>query len=131
MRKWSHKECFDFFEVHPKNPRWSWSGRNEDGSIVAVTLWKDLFTDGGRTYSNAAWVELDEWRSRPGFVELIDNLCHARDHALGIVRVILATPKDPHAIPRSIDHCYPQEKLRMCVTSLDEQAGTFTLTRIG
>jgi hypothetical protein len=129
-KRWTHTACFEFFDTKPKNPRWSWSGRSDDGKAVSVTLWKDRFLDQGRTYKNFDSDVPGEWRSRPGFVELIENLKYASDHLDGAVRVIIATPKDPAAQPRSIAECYPQEKLRMRVSALDDDAGTFTLERI-
>jgi hypothetical protein len=127
-KRWTHSECFAFFGTKPKSPRWSWSARSDDGKMVAVTLWKDQFLEQGRVYKN---FDIDvPGRSRPGFVELIENLKHASDHLGGVVRVIIAVPKDPLANPRSIAECYPQEHLRMRVSSLDVDAGTFTLERI-
>ena len=127
MKRYSHTECFEFFGVKPRNTRWSWSGRSEDGKDIAVTLWQDRFIAGGKTYS----FEHDaDWRSRPGFVELIENLAIARDNADGRVHVILAQPKDNDARPRAIARCFPQPNLKMRVVQLDEDQGTFTLERI-
>lgn len=127
--KISHTECFEFFGVIPRNTRWSWSGRSADGSKVAVTLWQDRFEKGGRIYRSWQTDRPGEWRSRPGFVELIENLAHARDNLNGIVHVILALPKDKDAQPRSIDRCFPQPNLKMRIVELDEIEGTFLLAR--
>jgi hypothetical protein len=97
---------------------------------VAVTLWQDRFDDGGRIYRNWSTDRPGEWRSRPGFVELIENLAHARDHTDGLVHVILAQAKDRNAMPRAIARCFPSEKLRMRVIELDENEGTFALERV-
>lgn len=129
-KKYSHSDCFAHFGVVPRNPRWSWSGRSEDGKNVAVTLWQDQFEDGGRIYRSFSHHRSGEWKSRPGYVELIGNLAHARDHTDGLVHIILAQPKDPHAVPRAIARCFPQEKLKMRVVELDEKAGTFLLERV-
>jgi hypothetical protein len=129
-KKYSHTQCFDFFGVVPRNTRWSWSGRSEDGTRVAVTLWQDRFEDKGRLYRSWSTDRPGEWRSRPGFVELIENLAHARDHTGGLVHVILAVAKDKDAAPRSIDRSFPQPSLRMRVTELDEDEGRFVLERV-
>jgi hypothetical protein len=123
MPKNTHSKCFEFFGVVPKNTRWSWSGRSPDGKDVAVTLWQDRFS----------WKtdRPGEWKSRAGFVELIENLTHARDNLNGKVHVILAIAKDKTASPRSIDRSFPQPKLKMRVIELDENEGTFVLERIG
>lgn len=129
-RTYSHTDCFDFFGVVPRNPRWSWSGRSENGSRVAVTLWQDRFEDKGRVYRSWHTDRPGEWRSRPGFVELIENLVFARDVADGMVSVILAQARDRNASPRAIARCFPQPALRMRVVELDEGKGTFTLERV-
>lgn len=77
-KKYTHTACFDYFGVVPKNIYWSWSGRSEDGKNVAVTLWQDRFEGKGRLYPSWKSDRPGEWRSRPGFVELIENLAVAR-----------------------------------------------------
>ena len=127
-KHFTHAKCFATFGVKPKNPRWSWSGRSEDGTSVAVTLWQDKFENGGRTYKS--WEDRSEdWKTSPGFVELIENLAHARDHLNGLVHVILAQAKDKNASPRSIARCFPHESLKMRVIELDQDKGSFVLER--
>lgn len=126
----NHSKAFEAYGVVPKNIRWSWSGRSPDGTVVAVRLWQDRFESGGRIYRSWSDDRPGEWKSRPGFVELIDNLVHARDHLDGVVRVILLTARDRDATPRSIDRSFPQPSLRMRVTELDEDQGTYVLQRI-
>lgn len=129
-REYSHTDCFEFFGTVPRNARWSWSGRSADGKAVSVTLWQDRFEEKGRVYRSWKTDRPGEWRSRPGFVELIENLALARDHADGLVHVILATARDKDAVPRSIARCFPQPNLKMRVVELDEDEGTFVLERI-
>lgn len=127
---YTHTECFSFFGTVPRNTRWSWSGRSDDGREVAVTLWQDRFEEKGRIYRSWESDRPGEWKSRPGFVELIDNLAHARDHNDGLVHVILAQARDKEATPRSIARCFPQPALKMRVIELNEEEGTFVLERI-
>ncbi len=126
----THSECFEFFGVVPRNTRWSWSGRSLDGKDVAVTLWQDRFEEKGRIYRSWKTDQPGEWKSRPGFVELIENLVFARDNLNGKVHVILAIAKDKAARPRSIKRSFPQPNLKMRVIELDENEGTFVLERI-
>jgi hypothetical protein len=126
----NHSKAFEHFGVVPKNIRWSWSGRSPDGSVVAVRLWQDRFENGGRTYRSWADDQPGGWKSRPGFVELIENLVHARDHLGGVVSVILLIAKDQKASPRSIERSSPAPNLKMRVAELDEDQGTFVLERI-
>lgn len=126
----NHSQAFEFFKVKPKNIRWSWSGRSVDGSTVAVRLWQDRFESGTKIYRSSSSDKPGEWKSRPGFVELIENLVHARDHLNGIVSVIILIAKDKKASPRSIGRSFPHPDLQMRVVDLDENEGTFVLERI-
>lgn len=128
--KTTHTDNFAFYGVVPRNTRWSWSGRSADGADVAVTLWQDRFEDQGRMYRSWQSDRPGEWRSRPGFVELIDNLAHARDRLDGRVHVILAIAKDKGAMPRSIERSFVQPRLKIRVVKLDEEEGTFVLERV-
>ena len=130
QKQWTHSAAFGFFGATPGNPRWSWSGRSEDGRTVAVTLWQDRFEEKGRVYRSWQTDKPGDWRSRPGFTELIRNLQLAKERADGEVRVIIAVPEDPAAVPRSIKRCFPQPNLRMRLTALDADAGTYVLERV-
>jgi hypothetical protein len=130
-KEYSHSDCFNFFGVVPKNIFWSWSGRSADGKNVAVTLWQDRFEEKGRLYPSWQTDVPGEWKSRPGFVELIENLATAREQANGVVHVIIARAKDPKASPRSIARCFPHPTLKMRVAELNTDEGTFLLERIG
>lgn len=123
-------DCYASYGIKLANPRWSWSGRHADGSAVVVTLWQDRFTDKGRVYRSWDTDRPGEWRSRPGFTELIANLTFARDHTNGVVGVVLAKARDAAVSPRTIERCFAQPGLTMRVTSLDEEAGTYTLERV-
>ena len=127
----NHSQAFEHFGVVPKNIRWSWSGRSPDGQTVAVRLWQDRFDEGTRFYRSWDTDKPGEWKSRPGFVELIQNLVHARDNLDGVVSVIILVAKDKKAVPRSIDRSFPHPDLRMRVIELDENEGTFLLERVG
>ena len=130
MKKWTHKACFDTYGAKPGNPRWSWSGRSEDGKTIAVTVWQDRFEDGIDVYRSRPYLGDKDWKSRPGHNELVGNLAWARDHCDGEVRIIIAVPVDPSADPRAIRECFPRPDIRMRVTDLNETSGDFTLTRI-
>ena len=110
-----------------ENINWSWSGRSENR--VAVTLWQDRFIDRGTAYESWKTDVPGEWRSRPGFVELIENLAFAEDTLDGVVSVIIAVAKEKAASPRSISHSFPSE-MRMKIVSLDRDQGRFRLERI-
>jgi hypothetical protein len=126
----NHSQAFEFFRVKPKNIRWSWSGRSVDGSTVAVRLWQDRFENGTKIYRSWSSDKPGEWKSRPGFVELIENLVHARDYLNGTVSVIILVARDKKATPRSIGRSFPHPDLKMRVLELDENEGTFVLERI-
>jgi hypothetical protein len=119
--------AYKHFGVKPKNIQWSWSGRSSDK--VAVTLWKDRFIENGTAYESWHDDVPGEWLSRPGFVELIENLAFAEDELGGIVHVIAAVAEDESAKPRTIKRSYPT-KMRMRVARLDRTQGTFRLELI-
>lgn len=97
---------------------------------MSVTLWQDRFEDKGRIYRSWKTDRPGEWKSRPGFTELIDNLAHARDYAAGVVHVIMAQARDKDTSPRSIARCFPHPTLKMRVVELDQNEGTFVLERL-
>lgn len=129
-KKWSHKACFEHYGAKPGNPRWSWSGRSDDGRTVAVTCWQDRFESGIDLYRSHTHLGEAGWSSRPGHNELIRNLAWARDNCDGQVRIIVAIPEDRNASPRSIRECFPRPDISMRVTKLDEASGDFVLERI-
>lgn len=129
-KKWTHAACFAAFGTKPSNPRWSWSGRSEDGKVVSVTFWQDRFENGTDLYRSHVHLPDVKWLGSPGHSELIRNLAWARDKLDGEVRVIIAIPRDRNASPRSILECFPQPNLRMRVTHLDESSGDFVVERI-
>lgn len=55
----------------------------------------------------------------------MDNLVWARDHCDGRFRVIVAKAKDVNSNPRSIEECFPREKLVMRLKRLDLETGNF------
>ncbi len=126
-KRYTHTDCFNHFGVHWKNINWSWSGKSDQK--VAVTPWQDRFQENGSAYESWHDDVPGEWRSRPGFVELIENLAFARDHLSGVVHVIIAVAKDKVARPRSIDRSFPSQ-MTMRVVNLDENEGKFRLELI-
>jgi hypothetical protein len=130
-RKWTKRQCFDHYGVKPRNIRWSWCGRSDDGKTVAVQFWKDRFTAGGRVYESSSHAGDEKWFGSPGHNELIENLIHARDNCDGVLRVIIGIAKDERAEPRETKECYPQDKMLMKIVYLDEATREFRVERIG
>lgn len=129
-RKWTHRACFESYDTVAKNPRWSWSARNEARGIVAVTFWQDRFERGTALYRSHTHSHDPNWLRSPGLPELIENLAWARDNCDGVVRIIIAIPKDRNASPREIKECFPKPEIRMRVTMLNEATGEFVCERI-
>jgi len=129
MAKMTHTEAFRTYGVKPRNPNWSWSGRSEDDKTVVVTLWKDEFNGpaGQMTYARP---DRGDWSDGPGFRYFIEDLVWARDNCEGVVRVIVANPKDERGQTRRIADCYPQERLVMRVIHADPATGAFRLDQI-
>lgn len=128
-KKWTLKECHRALGTIPKNSRWSWSGRSEDGNTVCVQLWQDLFTDQGKTYATGDILAETPWVGSLGHLELVENLQWAQSHCDGKVSVIIAIAEDKDEAPRKIQECFPHLKLTMKVSMLDTTTGAFTLVR--
>jgi hypothetical protein len=127
-KKWTHAACFAFFGTTPANPRWSWSARNSDTKTVVLTLWQDEFEGVGKgqmVYQPRPRIPEKDWAKRPGNRERLENLKWARENCEGLFRVIIAKAKDVNGNPREIEECFPQEKLLMRITRLDEESGEF------
>lgn len=126
-RKWTLSECFDFYNVKPDNPRWSWSARSEDGKVVVLTLWQDKFSRKGgiMVYEDIVDEAPKDWSSFPGNAERLRNLEWAREHCNGDFRVVIAIPKDRNAPIRKISECFPKPELRMRIVDWDEETGSF------
>jgi hypothetical protein len=120
-------EAFAHFGAAGKNQRWSWSARSADGSTVVLTAWKDRLDYTGKpiVYDTFKRPNLNEWKGLSGNRERLDNLIYARDHCEGRFRVVIVVAEDVNASPRKIARCYPQDKLLMKITKMDEQTGEF------
>jgi hypothetical protein len=124
-KKWTHTAAFAYFGTKPRNVQWSWSARSDDGKTVVVTLWQDEFKRQGNKMVYARPGNLEEPDTRPGHVEMMQNMQWAIDHLDGRVNVITAIAKDKNAKPRSIAECAPT-KMRARVVHLDHASGAFT-----
>lgn len=122
--KWTHTKAFASFGVVPRNTRWSWSARSEDGKTVVATLWQDQFErkDGRVIYARPGFTPGE--RKRPGFMEWIENLTWAQSNCQGRFKVIVAVAKDIQATPRSIGECFPS-KMTMRLVQFDRDTGAF------
>jgi hypothetical protein len=129
-KKWTKKECFPHYGVKPRNLRWSWSGRSPDGKTVAVAFWQDRFLNGGRVYRSSNHAGDETWFGSAGHTELIENLVWARDNCDGLLRIIVGIAKDTKQEPRSTLECFPQDRLVMRITHLDESTCDFVTERV-
>lgn len=131
VSKKSKKECFEKFGVSLRNERWSWSGRNDDGSKVVLTFWKDFFKYGTNppTYVDKGWGEKDDV-SRLGNKYRIEDITWALDHCDGLVFPVIAVADDLSENPRKISRCYPAEGFKMRITEFDPDTGEFSAVQV-
>jgi hypothetical protein len=129
-KKWTKKECFAHYGTKPRNLRWSWSARSEDGKTVVVAFWQDRFTEGGRVYQSASHSGDEQWFGSAGHNELMNNLKWARNHCGGLLRTIVVVAKDMKAEPRETLECFPRDNLIMKITHLDEVTCDFVTERV-
>jgi hypothetical protein len=121
------QESFAHFSARGSNPRWSWSARSDNGDTVVLTLWKDRlrYSPAGVAYDEFGTARAEGWMDRPGNRERLANLKWARDHCDGLFKVVVVVAEDTAAQPRKIKECFPQAKLLMRLTDLDESTGEF------
>ena len=124
---WNKTTSFDHFGAKLVNTRWSWSGRSDDGSVVALVLWQDGVKgrNGDLTYDDTEEPDA-EWRSRPGAKERTDLLKHCRDQLGGRFRAVIAVAADVEADPRQIERCFPQKGVFWHLDIFDEVTGAFS-----
>lgn len=124
---WNKTTAFEHFGVHLVNTRWSWSGRSNDGSVVALVLWQDGVK--GKA-GNFVYDDTEEptaaWRSRPGSTERTALLKHCRDQLDGRFRAVIAIAVDLTADPRQIARCFPQKDVFWQLDEFDESTGAFS-----
>ena len=56
---WKAKDAFAYFGTVMKNPRWSWSARSSDGSVVAVSVRRNIVVIGLALLAAAAVTAAD------------------------------------------------------------------------
>jgi len=124
--KWTLKASFAYFGARATNPRWSWSAKSLDGTVV-VTMWIDAIgCERGRLiYGSPPRTRKDNL----GFNERLENLLCARKHCGGRFRVVF-TKKKPGGVkkkkpPGGIAACRPVASLVMRITHLDPNTGKF------
>lgn len=124
---WNKTTSFGHFDVKLSNTRWSWSGRSEDGSTVALVLWQDGVKgkNGDLTYDDSDEPDA-EWRGRPGSNERTELLKHCRDHLGGPFRAVIAVAVDVKADPRQIAGCFPQKGVFWQLDDFDDTTGAFS-----
>jgi len=120
-------KAFAHFGAVPRNVRWSWSARSEDGKTVVLALWSDRFRWKARPlgYDGNEPSLPEGWLIRPGSRERLEKLKWVRDKCNGLFRVVIATAVDINADPREIASCDPKDDWIMQITELNEAAGEF------
>ena len=110
-----------------RNIQQMWSGRSADGSVVAVTLWSDVFGDPDRCVYDTLGHSYEPV-TIPAKRRRLADLEYARDKCGGIFRSIIVTPKNPSARPRRIAHREIGPNYRL--TKIDSRTGEFRAERI-
>jgi hypothetical protein len=125
---WTRLQAFWYFGTKPQNRYRSWSARSADGSIVAVTPWREELRGpaGSMVYWRHGWGDWNRSNGRSFF----DDLMWAMANCGGIVRVVVVV-RDRTANPRArTADCYPAKDLLMRVVHLDSAAGSFRLEQV-
>ncbi len=124
---WNKTTSFAHFGITLVNTRWSWSGKTEDDSVVAVVLWQDGVKgrNGDLTYDDTEDPNA-EWRDRPGSKERTANLKICRDSLGGRFRAVIAVAADVAVDPRQIERCFPQKDVFWELVDFDDTTGAFS-----
>ncbi len=125
MRKWGALEAFHFLGADARD-KFAWSAQSADGSITVLTLWDDQLDDDGTTV-------IADVRARPGRADWVNEprnkrrIAHLKTVWAGSrqFRVVMLSPKDPAAVPRSTRSRWPDDALSMTLTAFDPETGEF------
>ncbi|MNB77590.1 hypothetical protein PS726_01829 [Pseudomonas fluorescens] len=84
-----------------KNPRWSWGGIREDGTVV-LRVWQDrkIKHDGAHYMQLSHLQKYSEGQDNLGYMERLDHINRIKDGARCYLVICLA--KDPDSSPREI-----------------------------
>ena len=104
-----------------------WSARSDDGSIVALSIWRDEFDGraGAMVYEK---LDTSDWRDGRGKERFFAELRRALDRCGGLVRIVVSV-RDPNNAGRAKE-CYPAPRLLMRVTYLDVEERGFRLEQV-
>jgi len=121
------REALARFEAVAANPRWAWSARRRDGTVVVLILWIDRvrYDEGKWVYDTRKPPLHMKGKPKPGKCDRLKNLVLARANCSGRFRVVWCEAKDTNAEVRQTVKWWPDEDLWMQLTHLDEQSGEF------
>lgn len=131
-KKWNKKSAFEFYNTRQTNERWGWSAISDDGTVVAVTVWKDLIKLEDKNPYYDGFDEHHEntihlWGDQTGNEDRKKHLKHALEYLDGEVRVVVTIAEDVTAHPRVIKEVYPYNDLWFKIVRFDENTGQFSL----
>lgn len=121
--------AFAHFGVSPRNPRWSWSARSEDGKTIVITIWQDAIAEDG-SVNFFGHGDVDRWSRQIGNRFRIEDLKTALEQSDGVFSVISIVARNPDAVPRSIIARHPEDNFKMKVRKLNEETGEFCAKRV-
>lgn len=121
--------AFASYGITLRNPNWSLSGRSKDEQTVAVSIWvNELSGDADkRVYDRPSW---GDWYVGPGRKYLFEDLAWARDHCDGIVKIVLATPREGDRDRVEAAESHADHDLIMRVTHMDADIGAFRFEEV-
>ena len=94
-----------------------------------MTIWQDeIKHENGKVIFAARGKGQAE--KRLGALERILNLKWAQEHCDGRLRVVMVVAKDIKAIPREAIDWFPDEKLILKITELNETTGAFRAEQV-
>jgi hypothetical protein len=126
---WTLSSSFEFFGASRALKHFGGSAISPDGHTVVVAMWDDELTgENSHMIYRSKFGPALRGKSQKISHQWIAHLNWAISHCNGRVRVVVLTPEDAQANPRVIRSCFPDETLRMQITSFDRKTGCFTAT---
>ena len=93
------KQAFAYFGIKQKNQTWSWSGINDDHSLVAMTIWTDQYIEIKKDkvfFWSTFNQNNDIWKDSLGNLERIKLIKICLERLNGMFRPIFVEPKNPN-----------------------------------
>jgi hypothetical protein len=123
---WTLSTCFEHFGAPRSRRHFGGSAISGDGGTVVIAMWDDEIVreDSRVTYQSRFGPTL-KGKSHRVSLQWLSHIKWAISHCNSRVRVVVLTPEDAQANPRTIQSCYPDDSLVLHITDFNAKTGCF------